>query len=216
MEVRVCSLCSKELLLGCFHKGKSRCKRCRKIETKAYREKYREKISQKRKEEYIKNIEKYKINSKQYYANNKEKIIKNSKLWQTKNMDHRKQYMKNYYINNFDKIKEYKKNYKNCNMQYKISCNLRSRLSSALKNKRKYGSAVKDVGCSVGDLILWLEQQFQVDMTWENYGEWHVDHIIPLSNFDLEDKTQFIKACHWFNLRPLWAKENLSRSKNEI
>lgn len=49
-------------------------------------------------------------------------------------------------------------------------------------------------------------------MTWENYGsEWHIDHVIPLSHFDLTDRMEFLEACNWLNLRSLWTKENLSR-----
>ena len=53
-------------------------------------------------------------------------------------------------------------------------------------------------------------------MTWENYGRmgWHMDHIIPLANFDLTDRQQFLEACHYTNLQPLWWQENLMKSSN--
>ena len=69
-----------------------------------------------------------------------------------------------------------------------------------------------DLGCSVGEFKLYLEVQFQPGMVWENYGvEWHIDHITPLSWFDLSDKEQFSKACHYSNLQPLWKDENFSK-----
>jgi hypothetical protein len=48
-------------------------------------------------------------------------------------------------------------------------------------------------------------------MTWDNYGERHVDHIRPLSSFDLTVREEFLQACHFTNLQPLWAEENISK-----
>lgn len=103
-------------------------------------------------------------------------------------------------------------------IRFKISCSLRIRLSNAIKNNQKSGSAVKDLGCSIEFLKQYFEQKFYSNpetgkiMTWENYGEWHIDHIIPLSSFDLTNRKQFIKACHYTNLQPLWAKDNFEKS----
>lgn len=98
-------------------------------------------------------------------------------------------------------------------IQKKIAHNLRSRIRHSIKNKQKSGSAVKDLGCSIDELKEYLGKQFDKNMTWDNYGfyGWHIDHIIPLSSFDLTDRQQFLKACHYTNLQPLWAKENLSK-----
>jgi hypothetical protein len=75
----------------------------------------------------------------------------------------------------------------------------------------KAGSPVRDLGCTVPELKLHLEALFQPGMSWDNYGEWHIDHIKPLAKFDLTDRDQFVQACHYTNLRPLWAEENLSK-----
>ena len=68
-------------------------------------------------------------------------------------------------------------------------------------------------GCSPSELRLHLESQFQVGMTWDNYGMfgWHIDHIKPLSTFDLTDDEEIQAACHFTNLQPLWAYDNLSK-----
>jgi hypothetical protein len=95
--------------------------------------------------------------------------------------------------------------------QYRISCALRARLCYAIKNKQKRGSAVRDLGCSIPFLMSYLEQQFQPGMTFENYGLWHIDHKKPLSSFNLENREEFLLACHYTNLQPLWAEDNLRK-----
>ena len=54
-----------------------------------------------------------------------------------------------------------------------------------------------------------MESQFTEGMTWENQGEWHVDHIIPLAKAKNEER--LVKLCHYKNLQPLWGEENLSK-----
>ena len=97
--------------------------------------------------------------------------------------------------------------------EYKMACSLCNRLNIAIKRGYKAGSAVRDLGCSIPELILHLEAQFRQKMCWENWGiyGWHIDHRKPLASFDLTDREQFKQACHYTNLQPLWAKENLSK-----
>ncbi len=93
-------------------------------------------------------------------------------------------------------------------IQFRLTGNLRARLNCAIKNNQKIGSAIDDLGCSIEELKQHLESQFQSGMTWENYGkqpgQWSMDHIIPLSVFDLTDRQQFLEAAHYSNLRPMW------------
>ena len=58
---------------------------------------------------------------------------------------------------------------------------------------------------------IYLTTKFKPDMTWENYGQWHIDHIRPLSSFNLSDFSQLSTACHYTNLQPLWANENIRK-----
>lgn len=53
-------------------------------------------------------------------------------------------------------------------------------------------------------------------MSWNNYGEWHIDHIIPCFTFDLSKHEDQLKCFHYLNQRPLWAIDNLKRSRNEF
>ena len=152
-----------------------------------------------RSREYKKN-NKEKI--KQYRQENKIKINLKHKEWIKKNHDKHKAYMKEYC----------KKRYDN-DIEFRISSILRSRLGQAIKHEFKIGSAIKDLGCSIADLKSYLESKFLIGMTWDNYGldGWHIDHIKPLSAFNLSDRKQILEACHYSNLQPLWAKDNLSK-----
>lgn len=101
----------------------------------------------------------------------------------------------------------------------KLAINLRGRLSQAVRNNYKSGSAVKDLGCSINDLKIRLESMFYPHpdtgemMSWNNYGKfgWHIDHIKPLCKFDLTDEVQLKEACCYINLQPLWRKDNLEK-----
>jgi hypothetical protein len=117
---------------------------------------------------------------------------------------------KQYYVNNpyqKDPVKV---------LNQRVANNLRNRLNRAIKCNYKSGSAVGDLGCSIDQLKAYLESKFQPGMTWDNYGRtgWHIDHIKPLSSFDLTNRDQFVLACHYTNLQPLWAKDNMSKSDN--
>jgi len=90
-----------------------------------------------------------------------------------------------------------------------------SRIWSAMKGSNVFSrGSFSMVGCSVGFLRSYIEGKFQNGMTWENYGEWHVDHIRPCASFDLSDKEQVLQCFNWRNLQPMWASENISKGAN--
>jgi hypothetical protein len=102
-----------------------------------------------------------------------------------------------------------------------MSLIVRNRIKSALKTQLsrknvKYVSVAKNealLGCSIEFLKAHLESKFQPGMSWDNWSHkgWHVDHIVPISAFDLTDEAQLKQACHYTNLQPLWAKDNLKK-----
>ena len=98
------------------------------------------------------------------------------------------------------------------NLQYRLATNLRSRLNNAVKGQRG-GSAVRDLGCTIPEFKAYIEAQFRPDMTWDSWtvDGWHLDHKIPLAQFDLTDRVQFLKASHYSNYQPLWAEHNLQK-----
>ena len=163
-----------------------------------------------------------KMRLKDYYKNNKDKIKLQKSQYYIKNKNVISKRIKNYVENNKDKVRQRRNSYEQRktkdDIQFKIGKNLRRRLRDVLKIKTKSGSAVKDLGCTVDEFKSYLESKFQPGMTWNNYGYygWHIDHIKPLSSFDLSDRKQFLEACHYTNLQPLWASENLIKSNKLI
>jgi hypothetical protein len=97
------------------------------------------------------------------------------------------------------------------NIQFKLSKNLRNRLNGAIKLNTKSASTLELLGCAVEYLEHHLESQFTEGMSWDNHGEWHIDHIIPIDSFDLTDPAQQRECFHFTNLQPLWAKDNWSK-----
>jgi hypothetical protein len=95
--------------------------------------------------------------------------------------------------------------------QARIARSLRIRVSLAVKSDQRAGSAVRDLGCSIARFKLFIEYQFKSGMTWDNRGEWHLDHVKPLSSFDLTDRQQFLDACHYTNYQPMWAEDNIKK-----
>lgn len=98
------------------------------------------------------------------------------------------------------------------NPSRRVKKNLRDRLRIALKVKKwfKTTSFYQYIGCSQEELKKHLEIQFKEGMTWENYGQWHIDHIIPLSVAKTPEEMH--KLCHFTNLQPLWAQDNINKS----
>lgn len=101
-------------------------------------------------------------------------------------------------------------------IQFRLKHNLSARVRNALRRKRlglnKTAPTITLIGCNIGELVAHLEERFTPDMSWENYGHyWHMDHIIPLSAFDLKQTDQVLIAFHFTNLQPLLAVENIRK-----
>lgn len=210
----------------------------KKIYNKDYSCKNRKHLTNKKREYRNKHPEKTKLLEKEWRDRNKESRKLYMKNWRKENKEHKKTYAKKYYINNITHIQTYQKKYlktyhpiynqKNKNViskkrkikrkidvNYKISCNLRTRLHHALKGGNKSGSAVRDLGMSIPEFKKYIESRFQEGMSWENYGiyGWHLDHITPLTWFNLENREQFLVACNYTNYQPLWAEDNWSKNR---
>lgn len=89
--------------------------------------------------------------------------------------------------------------------------NARTRIRRALRGISKAGRTISLLGCTPEELKSWLEGWFEPGMSWDNYGEWHVDHNRPCESFDLSDPEQQKRCFNFLNLRPLWAEENIRK-----
>lgn len=128
---------------------------------------------------------------------------------------------KEYRDNPFNRLKrcEWEKKARVSNPHHKLRGNLRTRLNRAICKGYKKGSAVRDLGCSIEELKVHLENMFYSHpvtgekMSWENWSVtgWHIDHIKPLAGFDLTDESQLKRACHYTNLQPMWHDENIKK-----
>lgn len=159
---------------------------------------------------------------KSYYLKNKDKILKRHKKHHSTEeyKKKKKEYDKIYWKINREKlialkIKKHKIKRKTDPI-FKLTDNLRRRINNALHNigVKKSKKSLELLG--VPDIeFLWkhLESKFKPGMTRENYGKWHVDHIVPCIKFDLSKIKEQLKCFNYKNLQPLWAFENLSKSK---
>jgi len=147
----------------------------------------------------------HKIQNARWWVKNKETLIVKNREWKKRNPD---------------KIRGSRNSWfkKRCkeDPSFKLAHNLRTRLNIAIKNDFKAGSAVQDLGCSIGEFRKHIESQFEPGMSWDNWGRWgnvwNIDHIKPLAKFDLTDRRQFVEACNYKNLQPMWCGENNAKS----
>lgn len=159
-----------------------------------------------------------KAKMREWYSRNKERVLAEKKAYYLANVESISARKKKLYEENREKIVAQNLAYINkrskVDPEYRLSRRLRARLNLAVRNNYIGGKAVTELGCSIADFKKYLESLFEGDMSWENYGPkgWHIDHIKPLSSFDLNNEYELKQACHYSNLRPLWWQDNLRKS----
>ena len=226
MKQKVCSKCDEKKEVCEFQKNshsndgyRSECSLCSKKRKelipkekllnygKNFRNKNREKLNEKQKIYYQNNIDKERSRGKKY----REKLKKNTPINIPKTKQEIKLKKQEWIKNNRETINQ-KKRYKYQNdIFYKLSQNVRNRLNSylMLKNIQKKTNTFNLLGCTSEFLKKYLETQFMDGMNWDNRNEWHIDHKIPLSSAKTEE--EIYELCHYTNLQPLWAFDNLSK-----
>lgn len=202
IKMKKCYKCQIKKEYSEFSKDKSRpdgydnrCKECSK--------KYRKKIKNKLKDYY----EKYNAQNIEYIKEYRRKYYKENK-----------QYFKNYnknnsktYIKDKNKTNTYLKNKRKSDPMFKMKSYLRNRTCAAFKfhSWKKGGSTEKLLGADYKIVHKHIESTFIKGMTWDNYGEWHIDHKIPLASASTEIELKTL--CHYTNLQALWAEDNIRK-----
>jgi len=213
-----CKSCSKEYDKEYYQANKERKKEFNKEYYKhnkelhkKYYEENKEYIKERRKKYREENKEYIKERGKKYKQANKKKIIKYHKEYYKDNKEKIIEYSKEYYKDNKEKINEYNRNRKKTDALFKLKCNLRGRTTMAFRNKgySKNTKTQQMLGVEWEVAKQHIERQFTKGMNWNNYGEWHIDHIIPLASAKTPERLK--QLCHYTNLQPLWAEENLSK-----
>ena len=150
-------------------------------------------------------------------ATKKERDRARHRAWAKNNKEHLKEYYKDWSKKNEDEVREYKRNWQKesrANPLKRLKYNYRSRVYKACKSliidKTSHTSEL--LGCDWDFFKSHIESQFKEGMTWDNYGKWHIDHIVPLSSAKCETKLKML--FHYTNTQPLWADENLKKGSN--
>ena len=221
--VKVCSKCNMEKDFIYFEERKGSkdgfrnvCKECRSIKSKEYRKKNKDKLLEGKKKDYHKNKDIYKENAKQWRLNNKDKVKELNKSYHLKYRKERCKKAKDWVLNNKEQRKKYAREYVRNRYKidplFKLKCNLRTRTNCAFKNKGYSKNTRTHVMLGVDWKVCKasIERKFTTGMSWDNYGEWHMDHIIPLS-FAITNE-HLKELCHYTNLQPLWALDNFIKS----
>lgn len=198
MKTKKCIKCNRTRIVKFFHNNKrskdglyTYCKDCKKTDDKIY---------------CLNNRKAVLLRKQKYYINNKDILAQKKKEYQQK-------------IENKIKRKKYKRLYerqrKKNDYLYKLTQNYKNRINKALKGiGRKSKTTEQLLGCTVDDFKRHIEEQFTDGMNWKNQGQWHIDHIVPISSATTMQERELL--FHYSNCQPLWAKDNLSKSDKII
>jgi hypothetical protein len=114
------------------------------------------------------------------------------------------------------KAAAYERERKIADPAYRFKQSVRNNVFNAIrKNGYKKSKKTEEIlGCTLDYFRQHIESQFSDGMSFENHGEWHIDHIVPLSTAKTEEDV--LRLNHYSNLRPLWALDNLRKGSKEI
>jgi hypothetical protein len=238
--MKTCKKCNIIKILEDYGNNKSKkdgkslyCKDCEKIRAKEYRNKNRDKVNESAKKWRQNNPEKYKETIKKYLEKNpnmlsieRNKIYRLNEDYRKKLSDKRKEYYKNnaeierekrkeYYYKNKEESRRKSDEWKRKKIKedgfFRMKINLRNRIREYLVNENKSKRTMEIVGLDKSEFKSYIENKFIEGMCWDNYGKWHLDHIIPLCY--AKDENEALALNHYTNLQPLWDEDNLKKNR---
>lgn len=233
MNEKICGKCKKSKDIEMFYKDRRRSDglqfRCKDCEKK-YKYENREKIKKWQREHARKNRQKNRERNRKYHAENRERINEQAREYHRNNSEKLKQKSKEYYEKNKEKIAAYQKLYKvkekdrlnrygrsyrkrrmKEDPKFALIMRISKRMNKALERAgySKSRRSIDALGCSAEEFRSHIERQFLKGMNWKNRDEWHLDHIVPVSS--AKDEDEVYALSHFTNIRPMWAKDNISK-----
>ncbi|MBB6299916.1 hypothetical protein [Rhizobium leucaenae] len=161
----------------------------------------------------LENPDKVTSYNRSYYAENADRLKADYASWAADNAPKRRDYMRGWYDANPGKHSEYSSRRRE-SLKFRIESAMRCRIWSGITSGSKGDRRTIDLlEFSIADLMHHLESKFLPGMSFDNYGDWHIDHIRPLASFDYEtpDDPEFKLAWALSNLQPLWAADNIAK-----
>jgi hypothetical protein len=221
-HVKTCTKCQVCKSLSDFRGQRSTCRQCDYHVNRAYKQRnqlavsqynreylrdyylrYKEKSKEKGREWRQKNIESFRAHCSKYYQENRDRILANVKQRAQKNKKARSVY-----------VREWMRLRRQNDPVFRMICALRHRVNMSLQGQGR-SSTMDLLGIDIKGLRAYLQSLFLEGMSWVNYGEWHVDHIVSIKhfkdNYDMSDPAIQRRCFHYTNLQPLWAIDNMSK-----
>jgi len=151
---------------------------------------------------------------KEYGSKNKDRINQRSKEWRKANPERSKEKIKQWHKEHRERCRELQRaSWQRASKERKLAKRVSGSIKLGLHGHTRSKAIFERLGYTVEQLKEHIASKFKEGMSWENYGEWHIDHITPQSwlPFTSIEDENFIKCWALDNLQPLWANENCSK-----
>ncbi len=174
----------------------------------SYYQRNKERIRLQRAEKYKQERDLLLAQSNEYYKQHREERCTYARQNLPTNKEYRKQYMHQFNKDNRSKLRQ---RY-NTDEEYRLASVFRTRINNTLRRITKASRSIKLLGCTIKEYKAYIETLFKPGMAWENHGKvWHIDHIKPISSFNLLIPEEQFIAFNYRNTQPLFVTENLSK-----